>query len=232
MTAAYMTRCVYLTFFGEYRGHGHPHESPPAITVPLIVLAVLSVGAGLLNAPFASYAFADFTLIHVVELAGVEEHAFSIPDAVLSSVVALAGIAVAGLLYFGGRLPTGVTRRNRAARDGYALLANKYYLDHLYTGVVVGSIKGPIARAAYWFNQNVIDGIVNAVGIGSRKAGEVLYRRVDQGVVDRAVNGAGFGAEDAGGFLRVIQSGRVQQYGALLFGGATVLAFALALIAV
>src|ERR671916_524715 len=108
MTAAYMTRCVYLTFFGEYRGHGHPHESPPAITVPLIVLAVLSVGAGLFNAPFASYAFADFTLVHVVELAGVEEHAFSIPDAVLSSIVALAGIAVAGLLYFGRRLPTGL----------------------------------------------------------------------------------------------------------------------------
>ncbi len=35
MTAAYMARCVYLTFFGEYRGHGHPHESEPAITVPL-----------------------------------------------------------------------------------------------------------------------------------------------------------------------------------------------------
>jgi NADH-quinone oxidoreductase subunit L len=232
MTAAYMTRCVYLTFFGEYRGHGHPHESPPAITVPLIVLAVLSVGAGLFNAPFFSYAFADFTLVHVVELAGVEEHAFSVPDALLSTVVALAGAGVAGLAYFGGRLPQGLTRRNRAAHDGYELLVNKYYLDHLYTGVVVGSIKGPIARASYWFNQNVIDGVVNAAGIGSRKAGELLYRWVDQGVVDRAVNGAGLGAEDAGGFLRVIQSGRVQQYGALLFGGATVLAFALALFAI
>jgi NADH-quinone oxidoreductase subunit L len=232
MTAAYMTRCVYLTFFGEYRGHGHPHESPPAITVPLIVLAALSIGAGLLNAPFASYAFADFTLNHVVELAGVEEHAFSIPDAVLSSVFGLAGIAVAGMAYFGGRLPVGLTKRNRAAHDGYELLVNKYYLDHLYTGVVVGSIKGPIARGAYWFNQNVIDGVVNAAGIGSRKVGELLYRVVDQGVVDRAVNSAGLGAEDAGGFLRVIQSGRVQQYGALLFGGATVLAFALALFAI
>ena len=50
LTAAYMTRCVYLTFFGEYRGHHHPHESPKAITVPLIVLAVFSVFAGLLNA--------------------------------------------------------------------------------------------------------------------------------------------------------------------------------------
>ena len=232
MTAAYMTRCVYLTFFGEYRGHEHPHESPPAITVPLIVLAVMSVAAGLLNAPFLSYAFGDLTLNHVVELAGVEHHDFSIPDAVLSSVVALAGIAVAGAAYFGGRLPVGLTRRNRAAHDGYELLVNKYYLDDLYTGMVVGSIKGPIARAAYWFNQNVIDGVVNAAGIGSRKAGELLYRFVDQGVVDRAVNGAGLGAEDAGGFLRVIQSGRVQQYGALLFGGATVLAFALALFAI
>jgi NADH-quinone oxidoreductase subunit L len=232
MTAAYMTRCVYLTFFGEYRGHGHPHESPPAITVPLVVLAVFSVGAGLLNAPFASYAFGDLTLVHVVELAGVEHHDFSIPDALLSTVFAVAGIVVAGLLYFRERLPVGLTRRNRLAHDGYELLVNKYYLDHLYTGIVIGSIKGPIARASYWFNQNVIDGVVNAAGIGSRKAGELVYRWVDQGVVDRAVNGAGLGAEDAGGFLRVIQSGRVQQYGALLFGGATVLAFALALFAI
>ena len=147
-------------------------------------------------------------------------------------MVAIAGIAVAGMAYFGGRLPVGLTNRNRAAHDGYELLVNKYYLDHLYTGMVVGSIKGPIARGSYWFNQNVIDGVVNAAGIGSRKAGELVYRWVDQGVVDRAVNGAGLGAEDAGGFLRVIQSGRVQQYGALLFGGATVLAFALALFAI
>ena len=39
LTAAYMARCVYLTFFGEYRGHGHPHESERTITIPLIILA-------------------------------------------------------------------------------------------------------------------------------------------------------------------------------------------------
>src|SRR6476620_35449 len=50
LTAAYMTRCIYLTFFGEYRGHGHPHESEPLITVPLIILAFFSVVAELLNA--------------------------------------------------------------------------------------------------------------------------------------------------------------------------------------
>ena len=47
MTAAYMTRCVWLTFLGEFRGHGHPHESPRAITVPLVILTVMSVLAGL-----------------------------------------------------------------------------------------------------------------------------------------------------------------------------------------
>ena len=50
LTAAYMTRCIYLTFFGEYRGHGHPHESEPLITVPLIILAFFSIVAGLFNA--------------------------------------------------------------------------------------------------------------------------------------------------------------------------------------
>ena len=51
VTAAYMTRVVYLTFFGEFRGHGHPHESGPRILVPLYVLAFFAVVAGLFNMP-------------------------------------------------------------------------------------------------------------------------------------------------------------------------------------
>jgi NADH-quinone oxidoreductase subunit L len=231
LTAAYMTRCVYLTFFGEYRGHGHPHESPLAITVPLLVLAGLSVVAGFFNAPFFGYPFADLTLNETIELAAVVEHPFNVLDAVVSTVVALAGIAVAGALYFGARLPEGLTRRNPAAHAGYTFLANKYYLDHLYTGVIIGSIKGAVARAAYWVNQKVIDGVVNAAGVGSKRFGDLLYRRFDQAVVDGAVNGAGFGAGGFGGILRTIQTGRVQQYGALLFGAAAILAFTLALVA-
>ena len=65
LTAAYMTRCVYLTFFGEYRGHGHPHESPKPITVPLIVLAVFSVFAGLANAaPLGLEKFVEYVEPH------------------------------------------------------------------------------------------------------------------------------------------------------------------------
>ncbi|MDQ3353759.1 MAG: NADH-quinone oxidoreductase subunit L, partial [Actinomycetota bacterium] len=226
MTAAYMTRCVYLTFFGRYRGHGHPHESPKAITVPLVVLAMFSVGAGLLNFPGFEW-FGQLTENRVLLRAGVEHHAFEIFPAVVSSAVVLAGLAFGGMLFFARRLPRGVTARNGAARAGYTLLINKYYLDHLYTGVIIGSIKGAIARGAYWINQKVIDGVVNGVGVASKRLGVWVYRHVDQQVVDGAVNGAGFGAEGFGGILRTMQTGRVQQYGALLFGASAVLALTL-----
>ncbi len=101
---------------------------------------------------------------------------------------------------------------------------NKYYFDHLYTGVIANGTKGPIAKAANWVNQNVIDGVVNGAGIGSQKVAGFMYRRVDQQVVDGVVNGSGAGAEGSGQLLRKLQSGKVQQYGALLFGGAVVLA--------
>ena len=77
-------------------------------------------------------------------------------------------------------------------------------------------------------NQNVIDGIVNAVGIGAKRTGEFVYKWIDQGVVDGTVNGLGLGASESGGGLRtVIQTGRVQWYGSILFGAVGLLALAL-----
>nr|MDQ3756561.1 hypothetical protein [Actinomycetota bacterium] len=90
-------------------------------------------------------------------------------------------------------------------------------------------IKGPIARAAYWTNQHILDGIVNAVGIAMRAIGRFTYDVLDQKVVDGAVNGAGFTAEESGAALRNIQTGRVQQYAAVLFGAVAVLGLALVL---
>ena len=81
-----------------------------------------------------------------------------------------------------------------------------------------------MARAAYWFNQHVIDGIVNGVGDGARRSGNFVYDRIDQGVVDRIVNDSGHAAEGSGQLLRRQQSGKVQQYGAYLFVAATLLA--------
>jgi len=220
MTACYMGRCVLLTFFGEYRGHGHPHESPRSMTVPLILLSIPSVGIGLLNA--TAFGIDNFTRWVPFHIPGsefhLEHHDFNPMLAVLSVLIALAGLGVAGVVYYWQRVPAGLRgATNRGALRGIkTLLIEKYYLDHLFVGGVVGFIKGPLARATYWTNQKIIDGIVNAVGYGTRVVGRFTYDVLDQKVVDGAVNGIGVAASETGGVLRLVQTGRVQFYALLL----------------
>ncbi len=146
LTAAYMTRCVYLTFFGEFRGHGEPHESPPTLTVPLIVLAAASVGAGFLNAePLGIEKFRDWFEAGV-SLPALQHPDFDTVKAVISVTIAVVGIGIAAYLWFQREELgpfRGFTQRNAAARAGYRFLENKYYLDDLYDNVIVGGIKGP-----------------------------------------------------------------------------------------
>jgi NADH-quinone oxidoreductase subunit L len=216
MTAAYMVRCVYLTFFGEFRGHGHPHESGPAITRPLWILSGASIVAGLLNAPGIEL-FTKWTGNETVAAAGLAHHEFNWAIAIGSTAVAALGALISYAWWFRNAGPHGITERSAPLRAGYTLLDNKYYLDHIYTDGVVGSIKGPIARAAYWINQNVIDGVLNGTAFLVTRLGRFTYDQVDQKVVDGLVNGAGASAEGGGSLLRVIQTGRVQQYAAVLF---------------
>ena len=205
MTAAYMTRCVYLTFYGEYRGHGHPHESPPGRSrSPSIVLAVMSSVAGCLNAvrPDVLEVDCQRASFETINSAGHRAPVQHRPGALISTVAdrRRSASASAGLPTTGATSgPTGITERNPLARAGYRFLVNKYYLDDLYTGGVVGGIKGPIARAAYWVNQNVIDGVVNGIGIVTRAVARFTYEVIDQKGVDGLVNGAGFSAEEGGG---------------------------------
>ena len=124
----------------------------------------------------------------------------------------------------------GLTERNKVLRGGYTFLWNKYYLDELYEKVIVHSIAHPIAKAAYWVNQNILDGIVNGAGKVSRRVAGWVYRNIDQRVVDGAVNGSGAAARGTGGALRPVQSGKVNQYGALLFSAAAIGALILVII--
>ncbi|MGV3760664.1 MAG: hypothetical protein ACO1PW_14140, partial [Actinomycetota bacterium] len=126
--------------------------------------------------------------------------------------------------YWKGLGPQGITQRNKLARAGHTFLVEKYYFDKLYTDVIAGSVKGPVARGANWGNQNVIDAVVNAAGKGGAATGRFIYDRIDQGIVDKVVVGSGVAADSSGQGLRQIQTGRVQQYAALLFAGAAVLA--------
>jgi NADH-quinone oxidoreductase subunit L len=233
LTAAYMTRCVYLTFFGEYRGHGEPHESPLILTVPLVVLAVASVTAGFINAEaFGIDRFAEWVEA-AVALPALEHAEFDSVKAVISVTVAVIGIGIAAFLWF-QREELGpfrnFTQRNAAARAGYRFLEKKYYLDDLYEKVIVYGIKAPIAGITYWFDQHVIDGLVNALGRGTATVARETYDVLDQKVVDGAVNGLAETTGDTGGLLRYIQSGRVQRYALTLFAAVGALSLALWLV--
>ena len=239
-TAAYMTRAVWYAFYGEYRGHGHPHESGPRITIPLIILAVLGAIAGFVNLPkeIGPWHLPEsiaLKLEHLIEpvgpffpsAGGGFTHAeFNVGLALLSLGVAVAGVAIAWLFYAKGMFSVlaGLSERNRLAGWFKRLLENKYYLDRLYTDIIVGSIKRPIAAAAYWVNQNVIDAVPNGVGRAAVGSGRWVYEKVDQAAVDGAVLGAAAAASGSGGELRKLQTGRVQQYAVLFFAAAALLA--------
>ena len=272
MTAAYMTRATYLTFFGKARGaaaevhhdehhvdahadvhddahdehapaHGKPAfgiagESPILLVFPLLVLGFLAVVSGYINAaPFHIEKFLEWVEPRASEFAPKIDHAVftwgkAMPSIVLVALGFIVSLAICRSLYgeSASKLK-GLTTRFAPARAGYAFLANKYYLDHLYERVIVRGIAHPISAAAYWTNQRILDGAVNVVGKGGRRTGEWVYKWIDQGAIDGiAVDGSGKAARGTGGALRPLQSGKVNQYGALLFGAAAVAALVLVIV--
>jgi NADH-quinone oxidoreductase subunit L len=260
LTCAYMTRCVYLTFFGEWRGAEHmhgahddgdghgddhhaaePHESGPRILVPLYILAGMATIGGFLNLP------AGFQLVpeswqerfgHYVEpvatyFPGISHGTPSWSLAIVSTLVALSGVA--GAYYYflvkvhaqspaATELANGPTSWSKPAKAGHTLLKQKYYLDHLYTDIIANGTKGPVADAAYWTNQHLIDGAVNQAGIQTVRAATLVYEKVDQGLVDGVVNMSGRASEGLGEASRnLLQRGKVQQYAAIMFAAAAIL---------
>ncbi|MFW2381964.1 MAG: NADH-quinone oxidoreductase subunit L [Acidimicrobiales bacterium] len=242
MTAGYMTRAIWLIFFGEYRGHVEPHDPPMVMKLPLIILATFAVFAGFLNFPADWFGglgeryglkFEQWFEPGGGTVFPVIGHGDS--NLALAVIASLIGIGTAALVWIyyqklyatdpaATEVTDGLRSRNKLAAAGYNLLENKYYLDHLYTGAIVGATIGPIAKAAYWVNQNIIDEVINIVGRTNTALGRAVYRFIDQGVIDGTVNLSGEGASESGGLLRKIQTGRIRQYASLMFGAATVLA--------
>ena len=149
LTAFYMTRLWVLTFLGAPRsGHAeHAHESPPVMSVPLLLLAVAAAVGGL----------GATAVRHALEGAG--EHAsLSLPLAVGATVVAVLGIALAYRLYrLGGDEPLA----RLVPKPLFALLERKWYVDDFFTGVVA-RLALLFAGAIAWVDRTVVDGIVNA----------------------------------------------------------------------
>ena len=224
ITALYMARAVYLTFFGAYKGEGQPHESPRTMTYPLIGLATGAVLAGFLSIPGATEFFTDEVGARFYEgFHELEHHAESL-NLVLAGLGTLA--AVAGI-WLGYQI-WGSDRDTQAARDTftvpvlYPLLRHKYYIDDLYMDGIVRPIRGPVARGTDWVNGHVIDFAVNGVGYLAARVGRVVYV-FDQRGIDGAINASAAATGLAGGFLRLFQTGKVQQYAIMIFAGTLLL---------
>ena len=196
LTAFYMFRLIFLTFHGEERLDPeikkHIHESPPVMTVPLIILAFFSIIAGYIGLPVVIGKklnfFQDF-LEPVVHKA--HEAQLSIPSEwlliLISVVVALTGIFIAYIFYI--RNPRIPGRLRNQFPGIYRLLYNKYYVDEIY-------------NAAF----------VNTTVRGS----EIIYDNFDLKVIDGALNGTASATNFSGKILSYLQSGLIKDY-ALIF---------------
>jgi NADH-quinone oxidoreductase subunit L len=203
-TSFYIFRVIFYTFFGQPRSHtAHPHESPPVMTIPLVILATGATFVGFVGAPFLGSPFQHF--IHFEE-AG--EPAADLLLMAVSVGVGLLGILAAALLYYWRVIPSETLKQG--LRPLYLLVKNKYYWDEFYLAVIVRPGLA-LTKLLFRFDLGVIDGIVNAVGylfvILSR-----LYRIFDLYVVDGVVNLIGWVTKAVGGILRYIQTGRAENY--------------------
>ncbi len=227
VTAFYMTRAVALTFFGSYKGHGHPHESEALMTVPLMILAGFSVVAGAVN--MAGFKFGESIVLRYTgftewlatrDFSPLGDHhpeALEWGLALYGTVAAVGGIAL-GWMLFSKDAETQEARDRLSIPVLYPILRAKYYLDDVALALV-GVIKGPAARFVDWTNTYIFDTIVNSFGFAAGWVGKVVYNVADQGIIDGIFNGSAGVASVAGGWLRKIQTGKIQQYaGALVIG--------------
>jgi NADH-quinone oxidoreductase subunit L len=181
LTAFYMWRLLLLTFFGASRvahevGH-HVHESPPVMTVPLWILAILAAAAGLWGVPWAEGTWIGHFLDPVLGRGPAQEAVHHGPAwglMAVSVLAALGGIVVAWLFYIRGWADLGKVGVPQNA--AHRVLLHKYYVDELYEALFVR----PTVRVAEWcaqaFDLGVIDAAVNGVAALVARAAAGLRR--------------------------------------------------------
>ncbi len=204
MTAFYMTRLFYLTFFGEPRfkqphghghgddhGHGGVHESPWAMTVPLMILAVLSAIGGFIGVPHMSWLghWLDPVVPHHVELAEGVRPWMEFALMAFSTVAALIGIVFAWNTYT--RAGIAAARKKRFERL-HETLENKWYVDEIYNSTLIQPLIS--------FSKG-------------------LWKGFDVAVIDRIVLGFGRASEWTGQAVRVTQTGSIQLYAFMILLG-------------
>jgi NADH-quinone oxidoreductase subunit L len=203
MTAFYMWRLCFLTFFGQPRDSHrfeHAHESPGNMTWPLIVLAILSVGAGWVAIPgwFPGFVY------H-----GEPYHVhWNIPLMGLSLLIGASGIYVAYLMYYKKSLSP--EKVGQTFKPIYTFFYNKWYFDELYFAVLIRPAQR-LADFLWKFDAGVVDGAVNGTAWLTIFWSD-MKQLFDVYIIDGAVNGAGWTVRQWGNLLRFLQTGTVQFY--------------------
>src|SRR3989442_2934409 len=180
LTAFYVTRALWMTFYGEPRDHHlyeHAHESPTVMTLPLILLAVGTAVLGVAIGFPPEQGFIHRFLDPVVEAARAPERAPELATilllAVVSEAAGVVGIGIGVLMYVRHRPdPAAVAR---AAGPLYRLLVNKYYIDDLYDHRIV-DLSRAVAGASFAFDIHIIDGLANRLGWALAMGGQGLRR--------------------------------------------------------
>ena len=183
MTAFYMFRVVFMTFGGEYRGEGKPHESSSVMVTPMVVLAVLAIVSGLWNVGGAFGQFMGHGEAH-----GFLEGFFGVltqPLPWISLILAGSGVLLAYAMYSAKWLSP--ERVGSLFKPLYNLFYRKYWLDELYENIIV---RNALLNGLFAFLQFF-----------------------DSRGVDGAVNGVAGGVVAAGGAVRRAQTGQLQLYG-------------------
>lgn len=168
LTAFYMFRVLYLTFFKNFRGTDHQkehlHESPTSMTIPLIVLGALATVGGLISLPFG-YSWLNHYLTPLFSTDVITvEHGFSVEQAVfmaVSTLIALIGLSLAYYLYI---TKSEVPQEDDKITGFSKVLYNKYYIDEIYHTLLIK----PIYAMSKFFNsvvESIITGVVFAFAL-------------------------------------------------------------------
>lgn len=200
LTAVYMFRLLFLTFFGSFRGtheqEHHLHESPKSMTLPLIVLAILSVAGGFVQLPhvFGGHSFFNEFLAPVVPSKEHEDAGLAMKEYYLlaATVLGLAIVFIAGKKFFA------VDKFDGEYTGIKKAMASKWYVDELYDTIIVK----PLLHIA-----------------------ELFKSIIEKSGIDGAVNGVGKFVQYSSRQLRLVQSGQVGNYILMMIAAFVVIIF-------
>jgi NADH-quinone oxidoreductase subunit L len=202
LTAFYSFRLIFVTFHGEFRGtheqEHHLHESPKVMTIPLMLLCVGAVASGWVGIPHLLGGGAHFTDFLKPVLGNPEGHGTESQEWLLMAISVITGLAGIGFAYFmyvvRTDLPAKVAGQFRVI---YRLLFNKYYIDEIYSFLIV--------RPTIWAAGNIL------IGVGDKR------------IIEAIVNGVPAAIGGVSRKLRRVQTGLLQNYAAIMATGALII---------